>query len=215
MTARPFFILSKGIQEGESPPWSCKFLDCCIPNFVMFKNENHGGTSCWFQLIWRKLSQIGSRDRGEKMKSIWNHRLGYLVGAQPSPCCSFARHYRHLVGKIDICIAHLIITRHSPVIYCRGLSTHSPCFPESWNWEIHDFDTSRLAELNCEKLTLVQIHPRANYEINKSKKITTHTDMAQPNRQCPSLPTNYDFGIPAKKTVINGVITLINGLIIG
>ena len=30
-----------------------------------------------------------------------------LVGAQPSPCCSFARHF---VGKIAILKAHLLIT---------------------------------------------------------------------------------------------------------
>ena len=45
-------------------------------------------------------------------KLLKPYRIGKLVGAQPSPCCSFAR---HLVGKMDIHCSFAHHDSHSPV----------------------------------------------------------------------------------------------------
>ena len=59
-------------------------------------------TSGYFQTLWKKL-----------------------VGAEPSPCCSFAH---HLTNKKWWSIAHLLITKHSPENYAPWLKKHVFCY---------------------------------------------------------------------------------------
>ena len=59
----------------------------------------------------------------------------FLLGAQPSPCCSFAR---HLVAKRSS-VAHLLITKHSPGFNGWFGGKTTPIFgstPIYWYWNI-------------------------------------------------------------------------------
>ena len=63
------------------------------------------------------MKQMRSLISMSSMNGLQKNCYNCLVGAQPSPCCSFAR---HLVGKMVI-IAHLLITKHSPILVQGGI----------------------------------------------------------------------------------------------
>ena len=68
----------------------------------------------WMLQAWKTLD-----------KWILPNSLKKLVGAEPSPCCSFAH---HLTDKKWWSIAHLLITKHSPENYAPWLKKNVFCY---------------------------------------------------------------------------------------